>query len=195
MPTMNRRRRSALLVLAASTLITIGAAACEPTVPVNPPGTPSTPTTTTPAITPPATSKVTCPAGGSITVATSISTNVKNLLAAAKGDGLSLCGSGYRDSKQQIELRKENCGTTHYDIYVKPANQCTPPTAIPGTSNHEKGLAIDFHSCSTQSTSCFGWLAKNAATYGLRNLPSEPWHWSTNGRSRTGDHAHPDHDV
>jgi hypothetical protein len=28
---------------------------------------------------------------------------------------------------------------------------------------------------------CFNWLQTNAASYGLYNLPSEPWHWSTNG--------------
>ena len=26
-----------------------------------------------------------------------------------------------------------------------------------------------------------GWLAANAGSFGFRNLPSEPWHWSTNG--------------
>ncbi|WNG61464.1 M15 family metallopeptidase [Archangium gephyra] len=27
----------------------------------------------------------------------------------------------------------------------------------------------------------FVWLKANAARYGFINLPSEPWHWSTNG--------------
>jgi LAS superfamily LD-carboxypeptidase LdcB len=46
---------------------------------------------------------------------------------------------------------------------------------------HERGLAVDFASCSTRSNPCYRWLAANAARYGLFNLPSEPWHWSTNG--------------
>jgi len=25
-------------------------------------------------------------------------------------------------------------------------------------------------------------MAANAPRFGLRNLPSEPWHWSTNGQ-------------
>jgi hypothetical protein len=27
----------------------------------------------------------------------------------------------------------------------------------------------------------FQWLVANAYKYGLKNLPSETWHWSTNG--------------
>ena len=65
----------------------------------------------------------------------------------------------------------------------KPSCQCRPPTARPGASMHERGLAIDFtqngHVC---GTSGYRWLKRNAAKYGFRNLPSEPWHWSTNGR-------------
>ena len=66
-------------------------------------------------------------------------------------------------------------------LAVTTASQCTPPTAKPGTSMHEKGLAIDFELCSTRTTTCHTWLAKHAATYGFKNLPSEPWHWSTTG--------------
>ncbi len=45
---------------------------------------------------------------------------------------------------------------------------------------HERGLAIDFAACSTRSTPCYQWLSRNAARFGLHDLPSEPWHWSTN---------------
>ena len=51
------------------------------------------------------------------------------------------------------------------------------------TSNHEQGLAIDFTcnggSIGSHSNPCFRWLEANAAAFGLRNLPSEPWHWSS----------------
>jgi hypothetical protein len=50
---------------------------------------------------------------------------------------------------------------------------------------HERGLAIDFvcngSLITSRSSECFQWLAANAPSYGLQNLPSEPWHWSTNG--------------
>ncbi|HEX5945238.1 MAG TPA: D-alanyl-D-alanine carboxypeptidase family protein [Acidimicrobiales bacterium] len=128
---------------------------------------------------------VTCPSGGSITVAGSISSNVQSLLDASFADGVSLCGGGYRDPQQQIELRKAHCGTSYYAIYEMPSSQCNPPTARPGSSMHEQGLAIDF-TCNgggTVSTgsSCWDWLSANANSYGLFNLPSESWHWSTNG--------------
>jgi len=128
---------------------------------------------------------VTCPVGGSITVAGSISGNVQALLNDAAADGVMLCGGGYRDPQEQIQLRMAHCGTSNYAIYEMPASQCSPPTAIPGTSMHEQGLAIDF-TCNgggTVSTGdeCWDWLQANAIGYGLYNLPSEPWHWSTNG--------------
>jgi len=124
---------------------------------------------------------VSCPSGGSITVAKSIAGNLQSMLNAAASDGVVLCGGGYRSSDGQIQTRKANCGTSHYAIYEMPASQCRPPTARPGTSMHERGLAIDFSNCSSRSTACYQWLSRNAASFGFRNLPSEPWHWSVNG--------------
>jgi LAS superfamily LD-carboxypeptidase LdcB len=47
---------------------------------------------------------------------------------------------------------------------------------------HERGLAVDFRSKgSILNTSDFNWLKANAGAYGLKNLPSEKWPWSTNG--------------
>lgn len=122
---------------------------------------------------------------GGITVAAEIGPQVAALLAHAARDGLTLTGGGYRDSAQQIRLRIQNCAggdtTNHFAIYLMSPNSCRPPTARPGQSLHERGLAIDFNSCSTKNTACHQWLAVHAATYGLHNLPSEPWHWSTTG--------------
>ena len=130
---------------------------------------------------------VTCPHGGSVTVAGSIAGNVQALLNAAANDGVSLCAvSGWRSPEKQIELRRAHCGSSNYAIYYMPASQCSPPTARPGSSMHERGLAIDF-SCNgggaiRYGNSCWNWLAAHANDYGLYNLPSEPWHWSTSGR-------------
>jgi len=130
---------------------------------------------------------VTCPFGGSITVAGSIAGNVQGLLNAAAAAGVSLCASsGYRSPDAQIALRQQNCGTSNYAIYYAPPSSCDPPTAIPGSSMHERGLAVDF-SCNgggaiRRGNECWNFLAAHAADYGLYNLPSEPWHWSTNGR-------------
>jgi LAS superfamily LD-carboxypeptidase LdcB len=128
---------------------------------------------------------VSCP-GGSITVDSSIQGALQAMVNAAADAGANLCGGGYRDPQAQIELRKQNCGTTEYLIYEAPSSSCSPPTARPGTSEHEKGLAIDF-TCngggviSGSGSVCFQWLDAHAADYGFYNLPSEPWHWSTTG--------------
>ena len=119
---------------------------------------------------------------GGITVYAGIADQLSALLSAARSDGLTLTGSGYRDPRRQIELRRQNCGSSNYAIYQASPGSCSPPTARPGTSNHERGLAVDFRSCSTRGTACYQWLAVNAARFGFYNLPSEPWHWSTNGR-------------
>ena len=120
---------------------------------------------------------------GGITVAVALAPHLAQLLDAATSAGLRLGGGGYRSAAQQIALRQANgCP----DIYTSPASSCRPPTARPGQSMHEQGLAIDF-TCSgslisTRSSPCFQWLAANAGTFGLYNLPSEVWHWSRNAR-------------
>jgi LAS superfamily LD-carboxypeptidase LdcB len=119
-------------------------------------------------------------------VASSLVGSLQSMMNAASSAGINLCGGGYRSSAGQIETRRNNCGTSYYDIYEKPASQCSPPTARPGQSMHERGLAVDF-TCNgggviaSHSSPCFQWLAGNASSYGFYNLPSEPWHWSSNG--------------
>ena len=118
-----------------------------------------------------------------IQVSRSIAGQLAGLLSAADGAGLSLTGGGYRSSAAQIQTRRNNgCP----DVYRSPASACRPPTARPGQSMHERGLAIDFQ-CNgalirSRSSPCFVWLAGNAGRFGFRNLPSEPWHWSTTGQ-------------
>jgi D-alanyl-D-alanine carboxypeptidase-like protein/transglycosylase-like protein with SLT domain len=116
-----------------------------------------------------------------ITVNSHIAPQLEAMLAAAEADGLHLTGGGFRSPEQQIALRRSHCGTTQYAIYEMPASQCSPPTARPGTSMHERGLAIDFENCSSHSTACWQWLNAHAASFGFHNLASEPWHWSIDG--------------
>ena len=120
-----------------------------------------------------------------INVHQNIAGTVDSLLTAARNDGVDLGGWGYRDNIKQIELRQKHCGTSDYAVWEMPASACRPPTARPGQSMHERGLAIDFTynggSITTRSNPGFVWLANNAGRYGFVNLPSEPWHWSTDG--------------
>jgi hypothetical protein len=127
---------------------------------------------------------VDCPVGGTIQIAGAIAPQVERLLADAYDAGIGMCGNGYRDPADQIALRRAHCGTSNYAIYQAPASACSPPTARPGESMHEQGLAIDFTvggSTIGSGSAAFNWLRANAANYGLYNLPSEPWHWSVSG--------------
>lgn len=120
--------------------------------------------------------------GSNIRVHKCFSSTIGKMIKAAAADGITLkANSSWRDPAEQIALRKQNCGTSHYAIYEMPASQCSPPTAIPGTSRHERGLAIDFSNSQNHSTAVFQWLSKNGSKYHLTNLPSEPWHWSWDG--------------
>ena len=116
-----------------------------------------------------------------IRVHTDIADELEALLAAAEADGIVLGGGGYRDPLAQWQLRVRNCP----DPTNSPASACSPPTARPGQSNHERGLAVDFtvdgNIITEQSHPAFVWLAARATEFGFYNLPSEPWHWSIDG--------------
>ena len=116
-----------------------------------------------------------------ITVHKNVAFAFRRMLNAARTDGIVLSGGGFRTRQRQIELRKINgCP----DIWTAPASSCRVPTAIPGRSLHEIGLAIDITSDGrtlTATSAGFSWLAAHASRYGFVNLPSEPWHWSITG--------------
>ena len=126
---------------------------------------------------------------GGITVAASLAPSLERLLEDAYADGILLTGYGYRSPETTARLRLVNgCP----DVYESPASACRVPTARPGESMHERGLAVDFnHEGATlcyprRAAACVGnpafdWLTANAARYGLQVLDSEAWHWSTNG--------------
>jgi len=122
---------------------------------------------------------------GGITVNVLVEDQVRGILAAMSARGFNLGGGGYRSIESQIRLRRANCGTSDYAIWAMPASRCRPPTARPGLSQHEVGLAIDFtlngRVLRTRNSDVFRALAEVAPQFGFYNLPSEPWHWSTTG--------------
>jgi hypothetical protein len=89
-------------------------------------------------------------------------------------------GSSFRTMEQQQSLYNSNMNKN-------------PPlqTAIPGTSNHQGGMAIDFadntcpissHNGSTcPSSKLYTWLKSNASKYHIMQFDMEWWHWSING--------------
>jgi len=127
-----------------------------------------------------------CDAGRGVVVDVTIAGQVAAMMAAADTAGLHLSGGGFRSYAEQVQLRRQHCGPSSYDIYQQPPGECSPPTALPGTSMHQWGLAVDWSNARSLIAShrnpAWQWLSSNAGRFGFANLPSEPWHWSTNGR-------------
>jgi LAS superfamily LD-carboxypeptidase LdcB len=116
------------------------------------------------------------------------------LVAAAEARGFKVRATGtYRTYAQQESLFRSRYtveilkgrptkrweGQTWYQLPK------TAMAAVPGTSNHGWGLAVDFAeeldgdaAPESVSPKFVKWLIKNAATYGFSaELQSEPWHW------------------
>ena len=105
--------------------------------------------------------------GGGKKVDASIAGNVQAMIQAARRDGVDLKINSAHRSRQKQEV-----------LYQEYLNVTGNLAARPGTSNHESGQAIDF----ANTRGAHAWLARNAGRFGLKNLPGEPWHYSTTGR-------------
>jgi len=87
---------------------------------------------------------------------------------AETGDYLPV-DEGYRDLAEQQRV---------FDQYG------SPRAAIPGTSNHGEGTAVDFvNPPVVRGSHPHTWLAANAARFAFEPLtdPDEPWHWHYTG--------------
>lgn len=130
--------------------------------------------------------------GSNMRVAVSMVPKLKSLYAAAAKDGVKLMlSSAYRSVKDQQEIYNSYLttrGQAYVDSYV----------ALPGTSEHQTGLAVDISSysseCRTQAAACsldfsaITWLRNNAADYGfiqrypagkqsITGVAGEAWHY------------------
>jgi D-alanyl-D-alanine carboxypeptidase len=117
-----------------------------------------------------------------ITVNKIVAYPFQRMIDDAARAGIKMSGGGFRTREQQIALRTTNgCP----DVWTAPASSCRVPTAIPGRSLHELGLAIDLSyggkTIPNHASPAYKWLAANASKYGFTNLPSEAWHWSITG--------------
>lgn len=116
--------------------------------------------------------------------------------ARAQGYGL-FVREGYRTQEEQQQLLDEkieayeNKGKSKSEA-KKLAEQWV---AIPGTSEHQLGIAVDINADTTKSSSddVYSWLAENAHKYGfIKRYPSdktditgvinEPWHYRYVGK-------------
>ncbi|TDL74706.1 D-alanyl-D-alanine carboxypeptidase family protein [Rhodococcus qingshengii] len=121
---------------------------------------------------------------------------IKDLFTDAKSQGISLIGvSAYRSHATQTALFQSYVSKDGYE-------EAKTYSALPGTSEHETGLAIDVTGGDGQcpAEDCFGgtkealWLEANAADYGfiirypkgkkaITGYQYEPWHLRYVGKS------------
>lgn len=117
----------------------------------------------------------------------------KDMVSAARADGVNIYSiSAYRSYSRQQELYKQriqrfiNQGLSEEEAIEKAGTI----VAIPGTSEHQVGLAIDFNSVeqSFENTKAGKWLAENCTDYGfilryptdkteITGIIYEPWHF------------------
>lgn len=116
--------------------------------------------------------------------------------ARAQGYGL-FVREGYRTQEEQQQLLEEKMEA--YRNEGKPKSEAKKLAeqwvAVPGTSEHQLGIAVDINADTTKSSSdsVYGWLAQNAHKYGfIKRYPSdktditgvinEPWHYRYVGK-------------
>ena len=116
----------------------------------------------------------------------------------ARAQGYSLfVREGYRTQEEQQQLMDEKIEA--YENEGKSKSEAKKLAeqwvAIPGTSEHQLGIAVDINADTTKSSSddVYNWLAENAHTYGfIKRYPSnktditgvinEPWHYRYVGK-------------
>lgn len=108
---------------------------------------------------------------------------------AANKDGIDLSPTSWADTYRSLEMQeygffqrytdkpKKNLLKQKPKIYKGKAwylRKGNAPLAVPGTSNHNLGIAIDIANASGKR---LDWLLKNALDFGFSwELQSEPWH-------------------
>ena len=111
----------------------------------------------------------------------------------AKDDDVYMFGAeGYRTQKEQQELMDEKVEEYQEKFLVEflAKWQAKRWVAIPGTSEHQLGLAVDINADISKSSSqeVYSWLAENAHEYGfiqrypadkteITGISYEPWHY------------------
>jgi LAS superfamily LD-carboxypeptidase LdcB len=109
--------------------------------------------------------------------------------AAANADGIDLAPTSWADTYRSLEMQEYGFFQRHTDkpkprqmkqkprIYKGKAwylKKGMAPLAVPGTSNHNLGIAIDIAEASGKRLQ---WLLNNALDFGFSwELQSEPWH-------------------
>lgn len=116
--------------------------------------------------------------------------------ARAQGYGL-FVREGYRTQEEQQQLMNEKIEAYENEGKSKSGAKKLAEqwVAIPGTSEHQLGIAVDINADTTKSSrdDVYNWLEENAHTYGfIKRYPSnktditgvinEPWHYRYVGK-------------
>jgi len=118
---------------------------------------------------------------------------LQEMFDAARSDGVyPVVVSGYRTADEQQSLMEEKIAAYKAEgcSDEEAINNAEAWVAIPGTSEHQLGIAVDINEDGIHSTSdeVYGWLDQNACKFGfIRRYPpdkteitgviSEPWHY------------------
>ena len=118
---------------------------------------------------------------------------LQNMFDAARKDGVyPVVVAGYRTAEKQQRLMDKKIAELIAEGYsnTDAKKEAVKWVAIPGTSEHQLGLAIDINADGIHSAGyeVYNWLAKNAHYYGfIRRYPddktditgiyNEPWHY------------------
>jgi hypothetical protein len=169
----HRRAPRALLAGALALAIGLAVTACQP--PITPD---NRPTTVPGQVNGQLSTSMLATVGTGCTVYSRVAASMTQMIAAAQKDGVVLRGNScYRDYAGQVSAREFWCGQ----------GSCAM-AAVPGTSNHGWGKAVDFATSTgslTFDSLAYAWMAHYAWIFGW-NHPgwaeqgqptAEPWHW------------------
>lgn len=124
--------------------------------------------------------------------------SLQEMFDSARAEGLGLfVADGYRTKETQQQILDEKIEAYKSDGYSneEAEKKAEEWVAVPGTSEHQLGLAVDINADKTQSSSdeVYRWLAENAYKYGfIQRYPEnktditgtiyEPWHYRYVGK-------------
>ena len=122
---------------------------------------------------------------------TDAANNFNQMYAAAQKDGVNLrLTSGYRSPDEQTQIwNSYGCKLINGRASCRGGKSVAVPCSLGGSgSNHSTGYAVDIsvgcvNGQSRCNTKVYNWLKANGGKYNFyNNLPSDPVHWSANGR-------------